>query len=1016
MRKFVFIIVLIVSIVGHAQEVMTIAATIVNAKTGDPVEFVNIGFIEKGIGTVSNSEGNFSLTFDKKVIGKNAALQISSIGFETKLIPFEKLGELTSYLVKLDLHPSETDLGVVVVAATKRQFERLGSGSHSRSEMGYWRNKDALGGELATRIEVRNRNSRIHDLRFNILENESDSLLVRVNIYDYHRNAPGKNLLNKNIYHMISKKKGMDTISLKDHNIIVHDDIIVSLELVQVYGDAIYLAISTTPYGGTAFRRDRSQDRWDSFRGVGLGFELLSSYSEDASNLSEAARFKPGRLSLYWDTSLSMEHRNLKEELEVVSNYIKAISKTQPEIKINVISFSNKINAQKEFEIKKGKNKELLSYLEGTFYNGTANFSEIFQDNEFQAEVALLLSDGNSLGRSLDSRMGIPIFSINSLKEAEHDLLNDLSFISGGHYINLTKILPKDALRYMLAEIDDKETYVSDKEVTDARGLIHGVVYNDSGPIEGALVRVKDTYNEVRSANNGMYRINANIGDVLEIRALGMISKDTLIREQRKIHIPLKPDGNLLDEVVVTGKKNKKALVISPFGEKNPDAVGISMAQTITKDDITANHTDIGQLINWGNGIEAIAQDGLQNYKWRYRKFKYASPALTTYAAIIVDGVVYDQNIPGVKPPDISPQQVEKITFLQTAAAAVAYGGAAAYGAVVIETKGAFRQKNLTEDPKVSLLATDNDYNEALPTIEMATSSAEKSSYLKELESAASFSQAKYIYRKQLKEFEHYPIAYFINAGSYFMKWDEVFALSVFSNILEIAPRSGRALRALAYALEGIDKPEEATRVYEQILILEPDRIQAYLEMAANYKQVGNFKGAFALYMKMYNNQVPNIDFNEVADTVLNEIQHLVAHHRSKIEFELLPKELLALGFKKDIRLVFEWSDVLADFELQFVNPENKFFIYTHSIFSNLEQIQSEVKHGYSNKEFVIDDAEPGKWLINLRYLGDKDPDYPVYLKYTVYKNYGMPNESKVVKAIRLQDYMEKVTLLSFLY
>ena len=37
-------------------------------------------------------------------------------------------------------------------------------------------------------------------------------------------------------------------------------------------------------------------------------------------------------------------------------------------------------------------------------------------------------------------------------------------------------------------------------------------------------------------------------------------------------------------------------------------------------------------------------------------------------------------------------------------------------------------------------------------------------------------------------------------------------------------------------------------------------------------------------------------------------------------------------------------------------------------------------------------------------------------LKYTLYRNYGLPTEERIVKIVKLQDLEEKVTLDSFVY
>ncbi|WP_432412179.1 hypothetical protein [Rasiella sp. SM2506] len=63
-----------------------------------------------------------------------------------------------------------------------------------------------------------------------------------------------------------------------------------------------------------------------------------------------------------------------------------------------------------------------------------------------------------------------------------------------------------------------------------------------------------------------------------------------------------------------------------------------------------------------------------------------------------------------------------------------------------------------------------------------------------------------------------------------------------------------------------------------------------------------------------------------------------------------------------------------------------------------------------------MDEAEQGRWLINVNYVGEAEEENPSYLKYTLYRNYGLPNETKEIKVVNLSEYNQKITLDTFLY
>jgi len=143
---------------------------------------------------------------------------------------------------------------------------------------------------------------------------------------------------------------------------------------------------------------------------------------------------------------------------------------------------------------------------------------------------------------------------------------------------------------------------------------------------------------------------------------------------------------------------------------------------------------------------------------------------------------------------------------------------------------------------------------------------------------------------------------------------------------------------------------------------------------------------------------------------------HLLAKHRSKINFANIHADYLKADFKYDMRIVFEWNDPSTEFELQFVNPQKKFFKWSHTRFENKERLLDEIKNGYHIEEFIIDDYVSGEWIINIECLSKADELNPTYLKYTVYRNYGLANETKDIKVIKLDKQLQKVTLDMFLY
>jgi tetratricopeptide (TPR) repeat protein len=521
---------------------------------------------------------------------------------------------------------------------------------------------------------------------------------------------------------------------------------------------------------------------------------------------------------------------------------------------------------------------------------------------------------------------------------------------------------------------------------------------------------VRNSFDEVRTGNNGMYRIRAAQGDVLQIKALGMISKDTVIGESNKMHIRLEPDGELLEEVRVIAQRSENETVKTPFGEKKKAAVGYSTRSVVTGDDIRPDQIELWQILQKMPGV-VVEDPGGSNPRYKLRRTMEITIKGTTYPALVIDGMVYEQT---GQQPFVNVQQIESVKVLNSLSATNRYGQLAAFGAIVIETKNGPAGEPVAQQEIEEVKG--NKYTEQVLSIETAAMNAEKPDYIRELEAAADFESAKSLYHDILRQNNLPSVSFFLDVGRYFRKWNAEFSNQVLSNITEIAPNNTKALKSLAYTLESFSEDELATPVYERIVNLQPAAVQSYLDLARNYKRVGEYQMSATLYKQMVANSIRKVDFNDVGVIVFNEFKQLIARHKSKIDFSDIPNELMKVGFKKDIRLVVEWNDPMADFELQFVTPDKKYFPYVHNLYGDQEMLKKEMEQGFSVKEFDIGETDRGAWIVNVKYSGDRDELNPTIMKYTLYRNFGLPDEERIIKTVKLQDFDGKVTLDSFVY
>lgn len=970
-----------------SQDIITIDAFVLDKLTNEPIPYVNIGFVGKSIGTASNEKGRFKMQYQEDYIKDFDVLQFSSLGYKTLKIKASELFSKLSNTNKLYLQPNIQSLEELIITAPETDKKQVGSLDYDGYTIGYWKEDMALGGEIATKLKINKKDSKLLDLKLRILENISDSIKLRVNIYDSNKKLPDKNLLNTNIFHVVTKKIGIDTINLKPYNIKVDKDIIVSIELVEVFGDKVGFVVAGSGSGAT-YTRYISQDKWKEIKDATMSFQVLTSFPKKHNKIEK--RIIPNTITILWDSSESMLlNRNINKELEFLEAYLNSIKN----VKVRVVKFNMGIIDDKSFEVKKGDTELLLNHLKNTTYEAGTSFASVLSNNWFYSDVIMLFSDGVSAFSDFDHNFSNPTFSISSSYIANHKVLQEISQSTDANYLNLNKTSLSSALRYMAFDIVDKTVY-DETSNSNKRNTIYGIVQSKSGPLEGVSVSIKNTYDEVFTDKDGKYEIKADYGDILLINYFGVKQKEIAISSKKNIDIDLEFNIEFLEEVSVSGinEKSNENDNIARLGNRK---LGYA-SNYISENDIRPSDIYFVDILRRTPGVNVSGATINANIWIRDRR---------TPPAVFVDGL-YSLNYL-----NLSPQNIQSITVLRSLAAINRFGADATGGAILVTTKTS--QFSSEEQLKNWARLTDNNYNQ---TKLYPKTNSKVSHFVSELHNASSFNEALQIYEAKKTRFKQLPISFYFDASEYFERWDSTKAYNILTSIADIAYNNVKALKTLAYKLEALNKYEEARFIYKRILELNPKQSQSFRDMALAYQNTGAYNKAMLLYKQMLLGTIPEVDFSGLRSVIENELRHLVMLHKSKVDYKDLSSDLLSLKFKKDIRLVFEWNNPLAEFELQFVNPDNKYFTWELSEFSKKERILDGLQKGYQTEEFFIDDAKPGKWLINIKNLKKEDTQNPTYLKYTVYKNFAKPNETKTVRVIKLFELQNKATLDEFIY
>lgn len=249
---------------------------IVDAKTGLPLAYVNIGVLNKKIGTVSNESGEYELRIKP---GMNSdTVRISMIGYKAKVFAVNELLSQKSNKIKLEYEIAQ--LTEVVITAGGLEQKNLGNKTTSRfisTGFGY----DQLGAEMGIKINVRRQPTFLDAFNFNISYNRlSAKALFRLNIYEIERGKPSKNIMTENIIIPVdAKQTGLISVDLKQYNIVLKDDVIATLEWIKNEGDnnkgeAIFFSLGVFNSGTLIKQSSQGKFKKHSNLGVGMNFDV----------------------------------------------------------------------------------------------------------------------------------------------------------------------------------------------------------------------------------------------------------------------------------------------------------------------------------------------------------------------------------------------------------------------------------------------------------------------------------------------------------------------------------------------------------------------------------------------------------------------------------------------------------------------------------------------------------------------------------------------------------------------
>ena len=535
--------------------------------------------------------------------------------------------------------------------------------------------------------------------------------------------------------------------------------------------------------------------------------------------------------------------------------------------------------------------------------------------------------------------------------------------------------------------------------------LIKGKIMDGDSPLEDVRIHRGDETTPVFTDSEGAYSIEAVPGDVLHYSFTGMKEYRVRVEDVTQfLNLVMIPEVNELEEVTVSKKRKRSQQELAYEYRTNPDlirtAFGIIDARTapgrvriISGDEIAPVGLCLLDVVrNRFTGVWAVGDCQRGGYITIRGLGSVANPRVAIYD---VDGQIFQD-----APLWLDVNSIRRMAIVSSLAFNARYGSFGGGGVIIINTV----QGQAAMPKNADLARLRNNYlkDDVPEENDLVTDAPD---YIKELKSAASLVEAKGIYEKYKPQYVASPY-FFMDAYSYFASRNDGkgFAETILEENRYRYSNNPVLMKGVAYLLEEQGKTSEALELYKEIFIMRPHYSQSYLDLARAYRsagEIGKAASMFARYKYLLEEGFMSSS-KEFWKVLQHESDNLLALEGKDIGQRVRSLNILTDPYVDgSTRVVFEWNDSEAEFELQFVNPGDQFYTWKHTYAANEERIADEKDNGYSIAEYVIDGNLPGTWTVNAKYLGNKSLT-PTYLKVTVYTSYGERSQQKQVRTFKM--------------
>lgn len=713
----------------------------------------------------------------------------------------------------------------------------------------------------------------------------------------------------------------------------------------------------------------------------------------------QIAKPLPHHITLLWDVSLSGLKRDHGKELRLLDAYFQHVH----DVDVDLVPYSNAVGEVKKFKVQQGEWQSLKKTLGEIVYDGGTQFGALDLTN-YPCDEFLLFSDGHStFGSDRIITAKTPVYAIVAAADADFPYLRSLSSRTGGELIDLGNLSMKQAadllsyqtLKFMGVKADKglEESYPSQPVTVSGVLTVAGIC---DLPARNIVLQY--------GYGNTVARTELVTLDYPRQQAAG-VDVERIWAEKKIAELDLRYDDNK-DEIRHLGKRygivtrNTSLLVLEnvmdyvnndiepPADLREPyDRILKGREQQFRQQRAVSlqsagEYSD--ELLRWWRGDAAAA------------KVVKEEAGLADYAT--TRDVRYDTTRLGAPAP----------LALQGRVAGVAVGSSRMDEVVVVGYSAKRRRATTASARMTPPLVVKDDEEGPVPgggTFTVLKADVD-TRYIHELKAAAP--EKRYaLYLELRKDNLDVPLFYFHTAELFLGAGEKAIGVRILSNIAELDAENYELYKLLAYKLKEAGEAEAECDAFRKVLEWRPFEPQSYRDYGLALEDAGHYQQALdTLYLAMTKNYDAAIDglYPGIEETLLPEINELVARHSTALHTGAIPKKLLT-NLPVDMRVVLNWNQPNTDIDLWVTDPDNERCFYGHRFTAMGGRISHDFTRGLGPEQFLLKKAVKGRYKVEVNYYGDTQVKIAgeTTLLIEVYMHYGTPEQTRSLVTLQLK-------------